>query len=507
MDSTRTNSRIGVIPAWLESRGLPEESLQAAVKGLGIEILRLLCAHAESAQSRVRLCSVSKQTFTLIMYAKLCCFMESCFDRKGSEQPAVSGCENDSEMERHIEVLQVKVEDEYLVDPEEKERYTVNCKIGRPKKYQDESERLAARAKRARERRASQSTKCRSKTLKGMAENACEHRKTQSSLDRTGRLEQMSQHAREVRTLESPAKRKRRLQQMAQHARESRASESPEDRERRLYKMSQYAKESTASESAEHRKRRLQKKSQRAREQRLAESPSRRCNRLLQMANHARYRRINETASDKNRRVALLRKKRNNIMPGITGESDVQDFGEVIMKNTVGVGDLGPFYNYCQHCKAYKWSAESESVCCAKATVCLDPIPTPRDRLKKWIKHRINVVWGDPWNSLFLQQYLEGGLSSTWNSLFNHNEVMELKEVLDRATDELFINGCRFSAMAKDVKTKQTEERHSGTKEEQKDVVLILDSMFPNGNHEDWIYIAVTVYRGEMNDYYEPDFP
>uniref|UniRef100_UPI00359018B6 uncharacterized protein isoform X2 n=1 Tax=Myxine glutinosa TaxID=7769 RepID=UPI00359018B6 len=119
MDCARTNSRIGVIPAWLESRGLPVESLQAAVKGLGIEILRWLWAHTEPAPTRVRLCSVSTQTFTLTMYAKLCYFMESCIDREGSEQPVVPGSDNDSEMERHIEVLQVKVEDEYLAGPEE----------------------------------------------------------------------------------------------------------------------------------------------------------------------------------------------------------------------------------------------------------------------------------------------------------------------------------------------------------------------------------------------------
>ena len=129
MDCTRTHSRIGVIPAWLEGRGLPEESLQAAVKGLGIEILRGLCAHAKPTLARVRLCSLSTQTFPLIMYAKLCCFMESFIDRKGSEQPVVPGCENDSEMVGRIEILQVKVEDEFLVGPEEEGSYTEDCKL------------------------------------------------------------------------------------------------------------------------------------------------------------------------------------------------------------------------------------------------------------------------------------------------------------------------------------------------------------------------------------------
>uniref|UniRef100_A0A8C4QMI7 DUF4817 domain-containing protein n=1 Tax=Eptatretus burgeri TaxID=7764 RepID=A0A8C4QMI7_EPTBU len=124
MDCTRTHSRIGVIPAWLESRGLPEESLQAAVKGLGTEILRGLCAHAKPTLARVRLCSLSTQTFPLTMYVKLCCFMESFIDRKGSEQPVVRGCENDSEMVGRIEILQVKVEDEFLVGPKEEGSYT-----------------------------------------------------------------------------------------------------------------------------------------------------------------------------------------------------------------------------------------------------------------------------------------------------------------------------------------------------------------------------------------------
>uniref|UniRef100_UPI00358F43F2 zinc finger protein 664-like n=1 Tax=Myxine glutinosa TaxID=7769 RepID=UPI00358F43F2 len=124
MDCARTNSRIGDIPAWLESRGLPEESLRAVVMGLGIEIFGVLCARAEPAPARVRLCSLSTREFTLAMYAKLCCFMESCIARKGSEQLVVPGCDNDSEKVGRTEVLQVKVEEEYLVDPEEEGSYT-----------------------------------------------------------------------------------------------------------------------------------------------------------------------------------------------------------------------------------------------------------------------------------------------------------------------------------------------------------------------------------------------
>uniref|UniRef100_UPI00358EC6A5 uncharacterized protein isoform X2 n=1 Tax=Myxine glutinosa TaxID=7769 RepID=UPI00358EC6A5 len=124
MDCARTNSRIGDIPAWLESRGLPEESLRAVVMGLGIEIFGVLCARAEPAPARVRLCSLSTREFTLAMYAKLCCFMESCIARKGSEQLVVPGCDNDSEKVGRTEVLQVKVEDGYLVDPEEEGSYT-----------------------------------------------------------------------------------------------------------------------------------------------------------------------------------------------------------------------------------------------------------------------------------------------------------------------------------------------------------------------------------------------
>uniref|UniRef100_A0A8C4QFQ1 C2H2-type domain-containing protein n=1 Tax=Eptatretus burgeri TaxID=7764 RepID=A0A8C4QFQ1_EPTBU len=81
----------GLVPAWMEIQGLSEESLRAAVTGLGIEILGALCARAEPPTVRVRLCSLSARRFTYTMYVELCRYMESCRAGRGSERTVVPG--------------------------------------------------------------------------------------------------------------------------------------------------------------------------------------------------------------------------------------------------------------------------------------------------------------------------------------------------------------------------------------------------------------------------------
>uniref|UniRef100_UPI00358FEC8C uncharacterized protein n=1 Tax=Myxine glutinosa TaxID=7769 RepID=UPI00358FEC8C len=123
VDSIRgQGSSISVIPAWLESQGLPKASLRAVVRGLGIEILGALCARAEPAPARIRLCFLATLKFTSTMYAILCRFMESCHARTSSELTNVSRYENDSEIGRPAGVLWIKVEDEYSFGPAEKTR-------------------------------------------------------------------------------------------------------------------------------------------------------------------------------------------------------------------------------------------------------------------------------------------------------------------------------------------------------------------------------------------------
>uniref|UniRef100_A0A8C4NL44 C2H2-type domain-containing protein n=2 Tax=Eptatretus burgeri TaxID=7764 RepID=A0A8C4NL44_EPTBU len=83
---TRPRGGVYPIPIWLESQGLTEESLRAAVTELGIEILGALCARAEPPPARVQLCSLAAQKFTSTMYAGLCRFMESCLLSQGPQQ-------------------------------------------------------------------------------------------------------------------------------------------------------------------------------------------------------------------------------------------------------------------------------------------------------------------------------------------------------------------------------------------------------------------------------------
>ena len=104
-----------------------EESLRAAVTGLGIEILGALCARAEPAAARVRLCSLVPQKFTSKMYAELCRFMETCHAGQMAEWPAVPGCLKDADETRgHAGVLPKNLEDEYSVIPEEEAKHLEN---------------------------------------------------------------------------------------------------------------------------------------------------------------------------------------------------------------------------------------------------------------------------------------------------------------------------------------------------------------------------------------------
>ena len=78
MERTIGRGGLGELPAWLEMQGLTEESLRAAVTGLGVEIVGGLCARAEPNPVRVRLRALSARKFTCTMYAELCRYMESC---------------------------------------------------------------------------------------------------------------------------------------------------------------------------------------------------------------------------------------------------------------------------------------------------------------------------------------------------------------------------------------------------------------------------------------------
>uniref|UniRef100_A0A8C4N847 C2H2-type domain-containing protein n=1 Tax=Eptatretus burgeri TaxID=7764 RepID=A0A8C4N847_EPTBU len=89
MDPTAQNG-VCPIPAWLEKRDLMVEVLRATVTGLGIEILGALCARAEPAPVRLRLCYLATQKFTFTMYAKLCWFMESCSAQQSSKPTNIS---------------------------------------------------------------------------------------------------------------------------------------------------------------------------------------------------------------------------------------------------------------------------------------------------------------------------------------------------------------------------------------------------------------------------------
>uniref|UniRef100_A0A8C4Q9N0 C2H2-type domain-containing protein n=1 Tax=Eptatretus burgeri TaxID=7764 RepID=A0A8C4Q9N0_EPTBU len=86
MDEMRARGDLGLVPAWMDVLGLTEESLRAAVTGLGVEIFGALCARAKPAPVRVQLCSLAALKFTFTMYAELCQYMESCRAERGSER-------------------------------------------------------------------------------------------------------------------------------------------------------------------------------------------------------------------------------------------------------------------------------------------------------------------------------------------------------------------------------------------------------------------------------------
>ena len=112
---------LGPVPTWLEIQGLSEESLRAAVTELGIEILGALCARAEPAPVRIRLCSLATLKFTFTMYAELCRYMESCRAGRASERTVVPRLGKDAEETRqHVGVLLIKAKDEDSVGPEDR---------------------------------------------------------------------------------------------------------------------------------------------------------------------------------------------------------------------------------------------------------------------------------------------------------------------------------------------------------------------------------------------------
>ena len=112
----RTGGRgdLGPVPTWMEIQGLSEESLRAAVTGLGIEILGALCARAEPPTVRDQLCSLAARRFTYTMYVELCRYMESCRAGRGSERTVVAGRGKTAEG-RPGGVVQIKVEGHGLV--------------------------------------------------------------------------------------------------------------------------------------------------------------------------------------------------------------------------------------------------------------------------------------------------------------------------------------------------------------------------------------------------------
>uniref|UniRef100_A0A8C4NNQ2 HTH CENPB-type domain-containing protein n=1 Tax=Eptatretus burgeri TaxID=7764 RepID=A0A8C4NNQ2_EPTBU len=100
LDWARARGCLAPVPTWLEIQGLMEESLQAAVTGLGIKILGTLCAGAKSTATKVRLRFLAARKFTDTMYAELCLYMDSCLARLGSERTIAPGHGNDAkEME------------------------------------------------------------------------------------------------------------------------------------------------------------------------------------------------------------------------------------------------------------------------------------------------------------------------------------------------------------------------------------------------------------------------
>ena len=132
MNSKGAEDKICPVPAWLESQGLTEESLRAAVTGLGIEILGALCARAEPASARARLCSLVAQKFTSTMYTELCRYMESRHVQPDLKWPIVPACAKaDEEKGGSIVFLGIDGEDEDFVDPavEERDLEDGKCKM------------------------------------------------------------------------------------------------------------------------------------------------------------------------------------------------------------------------------------------------------------------------------------------------------------------------------------------------------------------------------------------
>ena len=115
----RARGGLGPVPAWLKIQGLTDESLRAAVTGLGIEILGTLCARAEPAPVRVRLCSLSARKFTYTMYSELCRYIESCRAGRGSERTIVPGRgKHGEETGLSAGIQRIKVEDRGPVGPQ-----------------------------------------------------------------------------------------------------------------------------------------------------------------------------------------------------------------------------------------------------------------------------------------------------------------------------------------------------------------------------------------------------
>uniref|UniRef100_UPI00358E9300 oocyte zinc finger protein XlCOF26-like n=1 Tax=Myxine glutinosa TaxID=7769 RepID=UPI00358E9300 len=133
MDTRRARGDLGPVPAWLKTQGLTEESLRAAVTGLGVEILRGLCARAEPAPVRFRIRALSARKVTCTMYVELCRYMESCCAWREAEWTVEPGCGEDGEdtQGRDGELnanggpagVRIKIEDQYLVGPVDKGNY------------------------------------------------------------------------------------------------------------------------------------------------------------------------------------------------------------------------------------------------------------------------------------------------------------------------------------------------------------------------------------------------
>uniref|UniRef100_A0A8C4NAD3 C2H2-type domain-containing protein n=1 Tax=Eptatretus burgeri TaxID=7764 RepID=A0A8C4NAD3_EPTBU len=84
IDLTGVRCGVEVVPAWLKSWGLTAEALHATFKGLGLQIIRELCARTKPAPARVRLHLLAAR-FSRAMCADLCHFIESCLVRLSSE--------------------------------------------------------------------------------------------------------------------------------------------------------------------------------------------------------------------------------------------------------------------------------------------------------------------------------------------------------------------------------------------------------------------------------------